>query len=105
MPGLILHLGATVLCSHVGTATPTSPCPRVLLTGQPVVTLNTQYAVVGCALTVSPNPPCTTGQWVVGATRVLAGGVPVAVQSGTSLCIPTGTPMVPLVVQPRVMAT
>lgn len=105
MPGPIVHLGATVLCSHAGTATPTTPFPRVLVAGQPVVTLTTQYAVVGCALTGTGAPPCATGQWVLGATRVLAGGAPVAVQSGSSVCVPTGTPMLPLVVQPRVIAT
>lgn len=105
MPGPIVHLGATVMCSHAGTATPTTPFPRVMVGGQPVVTLSTQYAVIGCALTGSPNPPCATGQWLVGATRVLAGGTPVAVQSGTSICVPTAAPMLPLVVQPRAVAT
>ena len=31
MPGPLLHLGATVLCSHGGQATPTAPNPRVLV--------------------------------------------------------------------------
>ncbi len=61
--------------------------------------------MAGCALTGTPTPPCVTGQWLVGAVRVLAGGTPVALQSGASICAPTGTPMLPLVVQPRVVAT
>lgn len=105
MPGPILHLGATVLCMHAGPATPTTPFARVLVSGQPVVTLACPYVVTGCALTGSPNPPCVSAQWVVGATRVLAGGVPVAVQSGTAVCVPTGTGLLPVAVQPRVMAT
>jgi hypothetical protein len=105
MPGPIVHLGATVLCTHAGTAQATAPFPRVTVTGQPVVTLATPYVVAGCALTGTIVPPCVTGQWVVGAARVLAGGVPVAVQAGTSLTLPTGTPMLPVVVQPRVVAT
>jgi len=36
---------------------------------------------------------------------VLAGGIPVVVQSGTAVCVPTGTPLLPIVVQPRVVAT
>ena len=28
MPGPLLHVGATVLCAHGGTATPTAPAPR-----------------------------------------------------------------------------
>jgi uncharacterized Zn-binding protein involved in type VI secretion len=105
MPGPILHLGATVTCSHAGPATPTAPNPRVLVSGQPVSTIATPYVVTGCALTPSGNPFCTTGQWLVGATRVLVSGQPAAIQSGSSTCVPTGQPMLPLVVQPRVVAT
>jgi hypothetical protein len=105
MPGPILHLGATVMCSHAGTALPTSPFPRVTVSGQPVVSLTTQYSIAGCALTGTPTPPCVTGQFVVGATRVLAGGTPVALQTGSSITTPTGSPMLPLVAQLRVIAT
>lgn len=105
MPGPVLHLGATVMCAHAGQAVPTVPFPRVLVSGQPVVTLTTPYVVAGCALTGTPTPPCLTGQWLAGAVRVLAGGTPLALQSGTSITTPTGSPMVPLVVQPRVVAS
>jgi hypothetical protein len=105
MPAPILHLGATVLCSHAGQATPLVPFPRVMLTGQPAVTLTSPYAVAGCALTGSPNPPCVTGQWIAGALRVMAGGAPVATMAGQSVCVPTGTPMMPVVAQMRVLAT
>lgn len=105
MPGPILHLGATVMCSHAGTALPASPFPRVTVSGQPVVNLATQYVIAGCALTGTPTPPCLTGQFVVGATRVLAGGVPVAIQTGSSITTPTGAPMLPVAAQMRVLAT
>jgi len=105
MPAPVLHLGATVLCSHAGPATPAAPFPRVLVSGQPVVTLSSPYVVTGCALTGTPTPPCATGQWLTGATRVLAGGVPLATMVGSSTCIPTGTPLLPTVAQMRVLAT
>ncbi len=105
MPAPILHLGATVLCSHAGQATPTAPFPRVTLSGQPAVTLTCPYVVAGCALTGTPNPPCATGQWILGATRVMAGGAPVATMAGQSVCVPTGTPMIPVVAQSRALAT
>lgn len=105
MPAPILHLGATVLCSHAGQATPVATFPRVLLSGQPAATLTAPYAVVGCGLTGTPTPPCATGQWIVGATRVVAGGVPVVTMAGTSVCVPTGTPLMPVVAQTRVLAT
>ena len=93
------------MCSHAGPATPTAPFPRVLVSGQPVVTLASLYVVAGCALTGTVVPPCVTGQWLVGAVRVLAGGVPVATMAGASMCIPTGTPMLPVSAQPRVLVT
>jgi hypothetical protein len=100
-----MHVGAVVMCAHAGTAQPTAPVPRVLVRGQPVVTIATPYAIAGCTLAAASAPFCVTGQWVVGATRVLATGVPVAVQTGTSVCVPTGTPMVPVFAQPRVTAS
>ena len=105
MPAPILHLGATVLCTHAGQATPLAPFPRVLLSGQPVVTLTSPYAVAACALTGTPTPPCVTAQWVVGAVRVLAGGAPVVTMAGSSVCVPTGTPLLPVVAQTRALAT
>jgi hypothetical protein len=105
MPAPVLHLGATVLCSHAGQATPLTPFPRVLLSGQPAVSLASPYAVAGCALTGTPNPPCVTGQWLTGAVRVLAGGAPLATLVGASTCVPTATPMLPVAAQVRVLAT
>ena len=105
MPAPILHLGATVLCSHAGQATPVAPFPRVAVSAQAVVTLTSPYAIAGCSLTGTPVPPCVTGQFVMGAMRVLAGGAPVVTLVSQSVCIPTGTPMLPLVAQTRVLAT
>jgi hypothetical protein len=105
MPVPALHLGAVVLCTHGGTATPAAPLPRVLLSGQPAVTIASPYVIAGCALTGTPNPPCATGQWLTGAVRVLAGGVPLATLAGASVCIVPGTPMLPVTAQPRVLVT
>jgi hypothetical protein len=105
MPGPILHFGATVLCAHGGQAMPTAPVPRVLVSGQPVATIVPPYVVAGCPFPPVSGGPCVTGQWVVGAVRVLAMGQPVAIQTGVAVCAPTGTPLLPVVVQPRVIAT
>jgi len=104
MPGPILHFGAGVLCSHGGAATALAPNPRVTVSGQPVVCIGTPYAIAGCSLTPS-GVFCTTGQWVMGSARVKVMGVPVAVQAGVSVCVSTGSPMMPVVVQPRAVAT
>jgi hypothetical protein len=104
MPGFLLHLGATVMCSHGGQAQPTVVSPRVMVSGQPVVTLSAPYVVAGCAFPPPPaaNGPCVTAQFVMGATRVLADGLPVLLMDSQAICVPTGTPLIVAVTQPRV---
>jgi hypothetical protein len=99
-------MGATVLCAHGGQALPTLPSPRVLVSGMPIATIAAPYAVAGCAF-VPPagNGPCVTAQWVVGAVQVLSEGQPVAIMTGVAVCVPTGTPLLPVVAQTRVLAT
>ncbi len=88
-------------CSHAGQAQPTTPVPRVLVGGQPVVAISSPYVIAGCTF----SAPCVSGQWTVGAVRVLVLGTPVVVQNGLSTCMPTGTPLLPITIQPRVVAT
>lgn len=104
MPGFLLHMGATVMCAHAGQAQPTAPNLRVKVGGQPIVTQTTMYTIAGCPFTTpSGTPmPCVTGQWVSGATRVLAGGQPVLLQDSQAVCTPNGTPLNIVVTQTRV---
>jgi hypothetical protein len=106
MPGFLVHAGAQVLCAHAGQAQPTVPNPRVLVSGQPTVAITAPYVVAGCAMPPPPsgNGPCVTGQWLTGTTRVLSNGQPLVVQSSTSICAPTGTPLLILVTQLRASA-
>lgn len=105
MPGPVVTMSSTIMCAHGGTATATTPAPRVMIGGTPAVTIFSPYVVAGCALTGTGAPPCVSGQWLVGAVRTTTGGQPLALQTGSSLTTPPGTPMMPLVVQPRVLAT
>jgi hypothetical protein len=104
MPGPLLHVGATVLCAHAGQAQPTVPNPRVLVGGQPTVMMTSPYVVAGCVMPPPPggNGPCVTAQWITGATRVFSNGVPLLLMDSQAICAPTGTPLLPVVVQPRV---
>lgn len=106
MPGFLVHIGAQVLCSHAGQATPTAPNPRVTVSGQPTVLLTTPYVVAGCTFPPPPaaNGPCVTAQWLVGTTRVTSNGQPLLVQSSQGICAPTGTPLVIIMTQTRVSA-
>jgi hypothetical protein len=107
MPGPILHLGATVLCSHAGQAQPMTPVPRVLVSGQPVVTIASPYVVAGCTMPppIAGNGPCVTAQFVTAALRVTVLGQPVLLMDSQAVCVPTGTPLVPVVTQTRVIGS
>jgi hypothetical protein len=106
MPGFLVQVGAQVMCAHAGQATPMASNPRVILSGAPSVLATTPYVIGGCALPPPPaaNGPCVTGQWLTGTVRVLSNGQPLLVQSSTSLCAPSGTPMVIVATQARVKA-
>jgi hypothetical protein len=104
MPGFLLHLGATVFCTHGGQAQPTVPNPRVSVSGQPTVTLASPYVVAGCALPPPPaaNGPCVTAQFITAATRVTSNGQPLLLLDSQAVCVPTGTPLLVTMTQTRV---
>lgn len=104
MPGPLLHVGASALCAHGGTATPAAPNSRVLVGGQPTVTMTTPYVIAGCPFNVGGSPvPCVTAQWVVAATRVLSSGQPLVLMDSQAICAPNGTPLVQVAAQTRVI--
>jgi hypothetical protein len=41
----------------------------------------------------------------MGAVEVVSMGQPVVIMTGVAVCVPTGTPLVPVVAQMRVLAT
>ncbi len=104
MPGPLLHVGATVLCAHGGLAQPTAPNPRVLVSGQPTVTIAAPYGVAGCAFAPVAPSPCITAQWIIGATRVTSNGQPLVLMDSQAICVPNGTPLMIVATQVRVTA-
>ncbi len=106
MPGFLVHLGATVLCSHAGQAQPTVVNPRVLVSGQPTVTIAAPYVVAGCTLPPPPaaNGPCITAQFVTAATRVTSNGQPLLLLDSQAICAPTAMPLIIAATQTRVTA-
>jgi hypothetical protein len=105
MPGFALDAAASVLCAHGGQAAPVTPNPRVRVGGQPATTMSSPFSIAGCPFNVSGSPvPCLTAQWVVGATRVRAMGVPILLQDSQAVCAPNGTPVNVVVTQMRVKA-
>ena len=107
MPGYLLHVGATVKCSHMGMAQPMVPNPRVLVSGQPTVTMASPYVVAACPFPPPPaaNGPCIAAQWISGAVRITSNGQPLLLQDSQAICAPTGTPLLILLTQLRALGT
>lgn len=106
MPGFLVHVGAQVLCSHAGQAQPTTPNPRVTVSGQPTVLMTSPYVIAGCTFPppTAGNGPCVSAQWLTGSTRVTSNGQPLLVQSSQAICAPTGTPLMIAATQTRASA-
>jgi hypothetical protein len=104
--GYILHENAIVACKHPpGLALPDQTDTRVKVSGLAVMTVVRTYTVSNCALNGTPSAPCTKASWLLGALRVTASGVAVAIDSGQSLCTPSGDVLDPKVFQKRVTAS
>lgn len=106
MPGYLLHVGASVLCTHAGQAQPTAPNARVTVGGQPSVTMAAPWVIAGCTLPPPPgaNGPCVTAQFVTAATRVTSNGQPLLLMDSQAICAPTATPLTIVACQTRVSA-
>lgn len=115
MPGMLLHVGATVTCVHgAGQATIVPSNTRVMVGGQPVAVLTDTTTVAGCPFQIpigtgTKPQPCVTIKWLVPATRVMVMQKPALIQTSSGLCqsaeqIPQGAPIVS-VTQMRVRAT
>jgi hypothetical protein len=106
MPGFLIHVGASVLCSHAGQAQATMPNPRVMVSGQPTVAMPGPWLIAGCAFPPPPaaNGPCISAQFVTAATRVTSNGQPLLCFDSHAICAPTGTPVLIVASQMRVSA-
>ncbi len=103
MGGFFLHQGAQVICEHGGQATPIVPNPRVMVSGMPISTMKTMYAIAGCPLPPG-SPPCVTAQWVTASLRVTAAGDPVVLVDSRAVTSPNGVGLKPLSTQTKVQA-
>jgi hypothetical protein len=101
MSGFVIHDAAYITCPHtVGTATPNQTDPHVKVFGQPIMTVVRTYQIKGC----TQNTPCSSAVWIEGAGHVRASGLPVAISTGKSLCVPPGD-LKPQFFQQRVKAS
>ena len=83
MPGFLLHVGATVQCTHKAAGLIAPSQARVLVSGQPVANITAKTAVTGCPFQVPAGPttkpqPCVTVTWTMPSTRFLVDKKPAA---------------------------
>jgi hypothetical protein len=99
----VLTKDVGALCTHGGTAQGTAPSPRVKIAGSPVLVVTSQFTISGCSNNVSGAPmPCVSSTVAVGASRVKSNGMPVLLQSGTAVNLPTGASLTFVPAQTRV---
>jgi hypothetical protein len=90
---------------HGGQAQAAVTLQRVKLGGNQAVGQSGSYTISGCGLPPQAGGPCVSAQWVVAASRVTSGGVPLVLKDSTAVCVPTGTGLQVVVVQARVKGT
>lgn len=100
--GFLLHAGATVMCSHGGTAQAAASNAKVTVAGQPTIAQTSQWTISGCSLPTNAGGPCVTAQFTTGATRITSNGQPLLLKESQATCMPTGTPLNVIVTQTRV---
>jgi uncharacterized Zn-binding protein involved in type VI secretion len=93
------------MCAHAGQGSAIPSSPRVLASGTPVLTIADQCFIAGCPFTTPGGPlPCVKVQWMVGAARVMAGGIPVLTMPVSAMTIPNAVPYTVTTTQTRVIA-
>jgi uncharacterized Zn-binding protein involved in type VI secretion len=101
MSGLVITKSSVLNCPHSTPAKADMSSPRVKAAGQPVILQGHLYSFPTCT---AGQSKCTSGSWTVGALRVKASGLPVAISTGVSVIAPPGVFSV-VTVQPRVKAS
>jgi hypothetical protein len=89
MSGFIITVDATLACPHQsGTARALAADPHVAVKGSAIMTVQRQYIIDHCP--DSSTSHCLKASWEVGAQRVTASGLAVAIHSGVSKVDPAG---------------
>jgi hypothetical protein len=97
-----------MFCPHGGVVQAAPSNFRLMIAGNPALTINDTFVVAGCAnVDASGNPaPCLIVQWPTPPPTVLINGIPALTQTSFGLCMAAGgLPQGPVriaVTQPRV---
>lgn len=89
MPGFILHLDATVTCTHGADAKPSRTNARVRVSGHDTILQPPPYQIDECP----SNTPCKTATWTSAARRVTSMRQALVLMDSQSTSVPTGAPL------------
>jgi hypothetical protein len=90
-------------CVHGGQATPLVSNPRVSIMQARLLTVVAACSVAGCSLPPPAGGPCATATWGSPATRITASGLPLLLSTSVATTVPTGTTLLVVPTQARVM--
>lgn len=98
MPGNVLTISSTILCTHGGSAVLTTANSKVMVQNAPALLESDVHSVAGCPFQIpigtgTKPSPCVRIQWSAGATQLQVNGVGVLLQSSVGTCYsPEGAP-------------
>ena len=98
MPGNVLTISSTILCTHGGSAILTTANSKVMVDNVPALLESDIHSVAGCPFQIpigtgTKPSPCIRIQWSGGATEMQVNGVGVLLQSSVGTCYsPEGAP-------------
>jgi hypothetical protein len=91
MPGDILNISSTVMCTHGGSAILTTANSKVMVDNVPALLESDVHSVAGCPFQIPVGPgtkpsPCIRIEWSAGSTKFQVNGVGVLVKSSIGKC-------------------
>lgn len=98
MPGNILTVTSTVMCTHGGQAILTTANSKLLVDSVPALLESDVHAVAGCPFQIpvgvgTKPSPCIRIEWSAGTTQLNVNGTGVLTRTSVGKCIsPEGAP-------------
>lgn len=91
MPGSLLNIKSTVLCTHGGKAVLKTGNTKIMVDNAPALLQSDVHAVTGCPFQIpvgagTKPSPCVRIQWSAGSAQLQGGGGGVLLQSSVGKC-------------------
>lgn len=91
MPGNILTISSTVMCTHGGSAVLTTANSKVMVDNVPALLESDMHSVAGCSFQIpigtgTKPSPCIRIEWSAGSVQLQVNGTGVLLQSSVGKC-------------------